>query len=64
VKTDVKGTKMGSSDSDGAAPSRKRSRVSANSEDPGGKKARGRPRVDTQDETAADVSYMAPQFSI
>ncbi|KAL5398100.1 hypothetical protein PMIN06_010435 [Paraphaeosphaeria minitans] len=45
---------MGSSDSDGAAPSRKRSRASANSEDSGGKKARGRPRVDTQDETAAD----------
>ncbi|KAK7186290.1 BZIP family transcription factor [Paraphaeosphaeria sporulosa] len=45
---------MGSSDSDGAAPSRKRSRASANSEDSSGKKARGRPRVDTQDETAAD----------
>ncbi|KAF2450523.1 hypothetical protein P171DRAFT_141247 [Karstenula rhodostoma CBS 690.94] len=45
---------MGGSDSDGAAPSRKRTRASANSEDPGGKRARGRPRVDTQDETAAD----------
>lgn len=47
---------MGSSDSDGAAPSRKRTRASANSEGSGGKKARGRPRVDTLDETAADVS--------
>ncbi|KAJ4292686.1 hypothetical protein N0V90_009349 [Kalmusia sp. IMI 367209] len=48
---------MGSSDSDGQAPSRKRSRTSANGEEAGagGKKARGRPRVDTQDETAADI---------
>lgn len=54
---------MGSSDSDGQAPSRKRSRTSANSDDAGGKKMRGRPRVDPQDETAADVStYTAPQF--
>ncbi|KAF1971603.1 hypothetical protein BU23DRAFT_555779 [Bimuria novae-zelandiae CBS 107.79] len=45
---------MGSSDSDGQVPTRKRLRTSTNSEDAGGKKARGRPRVDTQDETAAD----------
>ncbi|KAF2246616.1 hypothetical protein BU26DRAFT_521069 [Trematosphaeria pertusa] len=48
---------MASSDSDGQAPPRKRSRTSANSGEDGGaggKKARGRPRVDTQDETAAD----------
>lgn len=37
--------------------SRKRSRRSNSGEDgAGGKKARGRPRVDTQDATAADVS--------
>jgi len=39
---------------------RKRSRTSEDAEDAivtsGGKKARGRPRVDTQDATAADVS--------
>lgn len=52
---------MTSSESDGqhgVSSSRKRSRGSA--EDGGGakegKKARGRPRVDTQDATAADVS--------
>lgn len=41
-------------------PPRKRSRTSENVDDVavavGGKKARGRPRVDTQDATAADVS--------
>jgi hypothetical protein len=47
-----------SSDSEEQAPTRKRSRTS---EEGGGgakegKKARGRPRVDTQDATAADVS--------
>lgn len=50
---------MAGSDSDGQAPSRKRSRTAASAgEDAGagGRKARGRPRVDTQDETAADVS--------
>ena len=38
--------------------SRKRSRRSNSGDDggAGGKKARGRPRVDTQDATAADVS--------
>jgi hypothetical protein len=49
---------MTSSDSEGKAPSRKRSRASNSAEDGAkdGKKARGRPRVDTQDATAADVS--------
>lgn len=49
---------MTSSESDDQPTSRKRSRTSASSEDASaaGKKARGRPRVDTQDETAADVS--------
>ena len=49
---------MTSSESDDQLTSRKRSRTSASSEDASaaGKKARGRPRVDTQDETAADVS--------
>lgn len=38
------------------APTRKRSRVSNSVENgAAGKKARGRPRVDTQDATAADV---------
>ncbi|ORY16627.1 hypothetical protein BCR34DRAFT_97178 [Clohesyomyces aquaticus] len=44
---------MTSSESEGQAPSRKRSRNSSN-EESGSKKARGRPRVDTQDATAAD----------
>ena len=48
--------RMGSSDSDGQAPSRKRPRTHASSEDAAAKKARGRPRVHTQDDTAADVS--------
>lgn len=50
---------MTSSESEAQAQrSRKRSRKSNGSEDgaAGGKKARGRPRVDTQDATAADVS--------
>jgi hypothetical protein len=48
---------MPSSDSDGQPPLRKRSRTSAgDDEDAGRKKARGRPRVDTKDATAADVS--------
>jgi hypothetical protein len=46
---------MTSSESDEQPPSRKRSRTSNTVED-GAKKARGRPRVDTQDATAADVS--------
>ena len=46
---------MPSSDSEGPKGARKRQRTSrAAAED--SKKARGRPRVDTQDETAADVS--------
>ncbi|OCK76726.1 hypothetical protein K432DRAFT_385208 [Lepidopterella palustris CBS 459.81] len=45
---------MTSSESEEQPTSRKRSRTSASSEDTAGKKARGRPRVDTQDETAAD----------
>ncbi|KAF2637430.1 hypothetical protein P280DRAFT_103389 [Massarina eburnea CBS 473.64] len=48
---------MPSSDSDGQPPPRKRSRTSPNAnagDEVGSKKARGRPRVDTQDETAAD----------
>ena len=52
---------MTSSESDDQPTSRKRSRTSASSEDASaaGKKARGRPRVDTQDETAADVSELS-----
>lgn len=46
---------MTSSESEGQVPSRKRSRTN-NSAEEGAKKARGRPRVDTQDATAADVS--------
>jgi hypothetical protein len=46
---------MTSSESEGQVPSRKRSRTNNSAED-GAKKARGRPRVDTQDATAADVS--------
>ncbi|KAF1954663.1 hypothetical protein CC80DRAFT_536808 [Byssothecium circinans] len=45
---------MPSSDSDGQPPSKKRSRTSANAGEEVGNKKRGRPRVDTQDETAAD----------
>ena len=45
-----------------AAQPRKRSRMSDDADDTavaaGGKKARGRPRVDTQDATAADVSII------
>ncbi|KAF2493797.1 hypothetical protein BU16DRAFT_422582, partial [Lophium mytilinum] len=37
-----------------SATTRKRSRTSPGSEDAAAKKSRGRPRVDTQDETAAD----------
>ncbi|KAF2713637.1 hypothetical protein K504DRAFT_370138 [Pleomassaria siparia CBS 279.74] len=45
---------MTSSEGEGQPPRRKRSRTSANGDDAGSKKARGRPRVDTQDATAAD----------
>ncbi|KAF1851507.1 uncharacterized protein K460DRAFT_36250 [Cucurbitaria berberidis CBS 394.84] len=47
---------MTSSESEEQAQPRKRSRTSNSTEDgaAGGKKARGRPRVDTQDSTAAD----------
>lgn len=45
---------------EGIARPRKRSRMSDDADDAtaasGGKKVRGRPRVDTQDATAADVS--------
>lgn len=55
---------MTSSESESASTRpRKRSRTSNTAEDGGkdGKKARGRPRVDTQDATAADVSsWLAP----
>lgn len=51
---------MTSSESEEQLPTRKRTRTSQSTEDgastPGGKKARGRPRVDTHDATAADVS--------
>jgi ribosomal protein L4 len=44
-----------------AQQSRKRSRRSNSGENGAGKKTRGRPRVDTQDATAADVSgYFFP----
>lgn len=56
---------MTSSESEAQAQkSRKRSRKSNGGEDgaAGGKKTRGRPRVDTQDATAADVSgHFPPQ---
>ncbi|KAF2662415.1 hypothetical protein K491DRAFT_585408 [Lophiostoma macrostomum CBS 122681] len=45
---------MTSSESEGQPPPRKRSRTSANGDEQSNKKARGRPRVDTQDATAAD----------
>ncbi|KAH7138373.1 hypothetical protein B0J11DRAFT_422362 [Dendryphion nanum] len=45
---------MTSSESESQPRSRKRSKTSATGEETGGKKARGRPRVDTQDATAAD----------
>ncbi|KAF2112040.1 hypothetical protein BDV96DRAFT_167888 [Lophiotrema nucula] len=44
---------MPSSDSEGQTPLRKRSRQNSGNE-PSNKKARGRPRVDTEDATAAD----------
>lgn len=47
---------MTSSESEEQPRIRKRSRTSANGDEAGSKKARGRPRVDTQDATAADVS--------
>lgn len=48
---------MSSESDEHAQQLRKRSRRSNSGEDAaGGKKARGRPRVDTQDATAADVS--------
>jgi hypothetical protein len=42
------------------APSRKRARRSDSADEGAekGKKARGRPRVDTKDATAVDVSYL------
>jgi hypothetical protein len=52
---------MTSSESEGQPRSKKRLRTSNSAEDGGkdGKKARGRPRVDTQDATAADVSRLS-----
>jgi hypothetical protein len=48
-------------------PPRKRSRTGEDPDDAavkvGGKKARGRPRVDTQDATAADVSMGSSNIS-
>lgn len=49
---------MTSSESEGQGQSRKRSRTSEGGGKEG-KKARGRPRVDTQDATAADVSCLS-----
>lgn len=51
---------MPSSESEGQLPPKKRSRKTSSGGDESGaagKKARGRPRVDTQDATAADVSW-------
>lgn len=45
---------MTSSESESQPRPRKRSRTSTTGDETGGKKARGRPRVDTQDATAAD----------
>lgn len=55
---------MTSSESEQTQTSRKRSRRGDSGDDggAGGKKARGRPRVDTQDATAADVSGDATSF--
>lgn len=55
---ELEGCMMLSSDSDGQPPPRKRSRRTSAGDEGGaaGKKARGRPRVNTQDATAADVS--------
>jgi hypothetical protein len=50
---------MTSSEGEGQPPLRKRSRTSKDSDEASNKKARGRPRVDTQDATAADVSRVA-----
>jgi hypothetical protein len=50
---------MTSSEGEGQLPPRKRSRTSKDSDEAGNKKARGRPRVDTQDATAADVSSLS-----
>lgn len=49
---------MSSPDSEGLPRAKKRARASANDgEDGNGRKTRGRPRVDTQDATAVDVSF-------
>jgi hypothetical protein len=47
-------------DSDRGDKGRKRQKLSSEEEgdDEAGKKARGRPRLDTKDETAADVSFI------
>lgn len=45
-----------------AQQSRKRSRTSSSGDNGSGKKTRGRPRVDTQDATAADVSGYSPLY--
>lgn len=53
---------------EGTSRPRKRSRTSDNADNApaafGGKKARGRPRVDTEDATAADVSLEASNLSM
>lgn len=55
---------MTSSESEGHAPLKKRARTRSSAGEAGGavtkegSKARGRPRVDTQDATAADVSAL------
>lgn len=45
-----------------AQQSRKRSRTSNSGDNGAGKKTRGRPRVDTHDATAADVSGYSPLY--
>jgi hypothetical protein len=59
---------MPSSDGEGQPPPRKRSRKASAGDDGGadGKKTRGRPRVDTKDATAADVStrLLSPELCV
>ena len=50
-------------ESSGPPPARKRTRTSASGDekrDDAGKRARGRPRLSTEDQTAADVSFPLP----
>jgi hypothetical protein len=55
---------MTSSEGEGQPPLRKRSRASKDSDEASNKKARGRPRVDTQDATAADVSSLSTDLYV